>query len=254
MLITETTYGNTDSSILNNWGAESERLASSINRVMNDGGSVLIPVFSLGKMQEILATLWQLMIKRKLAQTEIYTGGLGNKINRVYDYNRYVVNMIDPEFELLQIPTKNLYEVTSNEDFFKQPCIVLASSGMMIEGTASFNLGERWINQSNSAIFTVGYMEENTPGYIFSKAKKGAKIILKDTEKEVKCIIENFRFSAHSRREGIIKIAEQLKPSETILVHGNLPAINWVGKSLLIKFKGMKVYSAEIGKEIIFED
>ncbi len=96
-------------------------------------------------MQEILATLWQLMLKRKLVQTEIYTGGIGNKINRVYDYNRYVVNMIDPEFELLQIPTKNLYEATSNEDFFKQPCIVLASSGMMIEGTASYNLAERWI-------------------------------------------------------------------------------------------------------------
>ncbi len=97
-------------------------------------------------------------------------------------------------------------------------------------------------------------MEENTPGYIFSKAKKGAKIILKESEKEVKCTIENFKFSAHSRREGIIKIAEKLKPEETILVHGDPPAIDWVGKTLLTKFKGMKVYSAEIGKEIIFED
>ncbi len=254
LLITETTYGNTDSTSLNNWKDESERLANSINKILNDGGSVLIPVFSLGKMQEILAALWQLMLKRKLVQTEIFTGGIGNKINRVYDYNRYVVNMIDPEFELLQIPTKNLYEVTSYEDFFKQPCIVLASSGMMIEGTASYKLAERWINQRNSAIFTVGYMEENTPGYIFSKAKKGVKIILKDTEKEVKCTIDNFRFSAHSRREGIIKIAEKLKPDETILVHGDPPAIDWVGKSLLTKFKGMKVYSAEIGKEIIFEE
>ena len=254
LMITETTYGNTDSSLLNDWKTESGRLANSINKILNNGGSVLIPVFSLGKMQEILATLWQLMLKRKLTQTEIYTGGIGNKINRVYDYNRYVVNMIDPEFELNNIPTKNIYEVSNYEDFFKQPCIVLASSGMMIEGTVSFNLGERWINQINSAIFTVGYMEENTPGYIFSKAKKGAKIILKDTEKEVKCTIENFRFSAHSKREGIIKVAGRLKPKETILVHGDPPAIDWVGKSLLTKFKGMKVYSAEIGKEIIFED
>ena len=254
LLITETTYGNTDSLLLNTWQDEAFRLANSINKILNDGGSVLIPVFSLGKMQEILATLWHLMLKRKLVQTEIYTGGIGNKINRVYDYNRYVVNMIDPEFELLQIPTKNLYEATSNEDFFKQPCIVLASSGMMIEGTASYNLAERWIKQSDSAIFTVGYMEKNTPGYIFSKAKKGAKIILKESEKEVKCTIKNFRFSAHSKREGIIKIAEKLNPKETILVHGDPPAIGWVGKTLLKQFKGMKVYSAELGKEIIFED
>ena len=254
LLITETTYGSTDSSLINDWKLESERFGNSINKILNSGGSVLIPVFSLGKMQEILATLWKLMLKRKLTQTEIYTGGIGNKINRVYDYNRYVVNMIDPEFELTSIPTRSIYEVSNFEEFFKQPCIVLASSGMMIEGTASFKLAETWINKTNSAIFTVGYMEENTPGYIFSKAIKGGKITLKNIEKDVKCTVENFRFSAHSKREGIVQAVKNFKPQKTILIHGDPQAIDWVGNSLLKQIKGIKVYSAEIGKEIIFED
>ncbi len=252
ILITETTYGSTDSTLLNDWKTESERLAVSVNEILNIGGSILIPVFSLGKMQEILTTLWRLMLKRKLTQTDIYTGGIGNKINRAYDYNRYVVNMIDPEFEINSIPTKNIYKIKSAEDFFKQSCIVLASSGMMIEGTASYSLAKRWINQNNSAIFTVGYMEENTPGYIFSKAVKGEKIILNDSVSEVKCTIKNFKFSAHSKREGILKLVERTNPKNVILVHGDPPAIDWVGNSILKTNRKIKVYSAEIGKEIKF--
>ena len=85
------------------------------------------------------------MQKGTLTQTDIYTGGIGPKINRVYDYNRYTVNMIDKEFELNIIPQKNLYEITNFEEFFKTPCIVLASSGMVLEGTASYNLAKHWI-------------------------------------------------------------------------------------------------------------
>ena len=60
-LFLESTYGATDSSIINNWKKESERLAIAANKIINDGGSILIPVFSLGKMQEILKTISQLM-------------------------------------------------------------------------------------------------------------------------------------------------------------------------------------------------
>lgn len=66
ILLTETTYGATDSSVINNWNIEVERFASSINKVINNGGSVLIPVFALGKLQEILAIIWLQMKKIKL--------------------------------------------------------------------------------------------------------------------------------------------------------------------------------------------
>lgn len=118
-LILETTYGGTDSSTLLNWNEESLRLASSLNKIIIAGGSILIPVFSLGKMQEVLATIWNLMEKKKIVQTDIYTGGLADKISRVYDYNRYVVNRTDPEFEINNIPQKDLYDIDSVEKFFK---------------------------------------------------------------------------------------------------------------------------------------
>jgi cleavage and polyadenylation specificity factor subunit 3 len=251
-LLLETTYGATDSSTINSWKKESERFASAANKVINEGGSILIPVFSLGKMQEILKTIWQMMEKGKLVKTDIYTGGIARKISRVYDYNRYAVNCDDTEFELSEIPQKDLYETESPEEFFKHPCIVLASSGMMIEGTASFRLAQKWLRHKNSAIFTVGYMEKETPGFIISTAVRGMKIRLSDygEETEVKCDIKRFRFSAHSLREDLLKVVEKLNPDKVILVHGDPPAINWIGASILKENKKRRVYAAETGKEI----
>jgi predicted metal-dependent RNase len=84
--------------------------------------------------------------------------------------------MIDPQFEISSIPQKDLYEVENPEIFFKNPCIVLAPSGMMIENTASFYLAQYWIKQANSAIFTVGYMEKTTPGFKISSSTLGSII------------------------------------------------------------------------------
>ena len=252
-LMLETTYGATDSSILNGWKKESERFASAANKVINEGGSILVPVFSLGKMQEILKTLWQLMEKGRLVKTDIYTGGISKKISRVYDYNRYVVNCDNPEFELSEVPQKDLYEIENPGDFFKHPCIVLASSGMVIEGTASFRLAQRWLKQKGSAIFTVGYMEEETPGFVISNAEKGKKVRLSELgeETEVMCSIQRFRFSAHSFREDLLKVVDKLNPEQVILIHGDPVAIDWMGASILKKNKKRRVYAAELGKEIV---
>ena len=251
-LILETTYGATDSELLLDWNSESFRFAKEANNILNGGGSILIPVFSLGKMQEILATIWHLMLKRKLTTVDIYTGGLGTKINRAYDYNRFVVIRVDTEFELNTIPQKDYYEISNPEEFFKHPCIVLASSGMMIKGTSSFNFARRWLKQKDSAIFTVGYMAEDTPGYIIANSERGDKIQLTDFDEltEINCTIKNFKFSAHARREDLLSIVDKLKPANVILTHGDEDAIDWMGSSILKKYKNIKIQTAKAGKEL----
>lgn len=251
-LILETTYGATDSELLSDWSSESLRFANEANKILNQGGSILIPVFSLGKMQEMLATIWQLMLKRKLTIVDIYTGGLGTKINRAYDYNRFTVRRVDEEFELITIPQKDYYEISNPEEFFKHPCIVLASSGMMIRGTSSFTFANRWLKQKDSAIFTVGYMDIKTPGYIIANAERGDKIQLTEFDEltEVNCTIKNFKFSAHARREDLLKIVDKLKPDNVILTHGEEDALDWMGSAILKKNKNIKVQIAIAGKEI----
>jgi cleavage and polyadenylation specificity factor subunit 3 len=251
-IITETTYGSTDSFSLRSWTDEKERFAKEANNFLNNGGSILLPVFSLGKTQEILAVIRNLMIKGKLTEADIYTGGMGRKISRAYDYNRFTVNYSDTEVELNAIPQKNIYEITDYNDFFKFPSLVLAPSGMMIKQTISYKLGKKWLNMKDSAIFTVGYMEESTPGYKFANAKTGDKIFFSEFEKpmEVKCAIKNFRFGAHSKREDLLRIVNKLQAKNVLLVHGDSTSIDWVGSNILKRNKYIKVYSTRIGKEI----
>jgi Cft2 family RNA processing exonuclease len=255
ILITETTYGATDSFLLNNWEKEVERFSSSINKVINNGGSVLIPVFALGKLQEMLATIWLQMQRNKITNVDIYTGGIGNKINRIYDYNRFVVNRNERELILSDIPQKNLNELKDFDELFKFPSIVLASSGMMVESTNSFMLAKRWLQKKDSAIFTVGYMDPSTPGSIISKARRGDKIQLTERDKqvEVKCEIKNFRLSAHSKREELLSLVKKLNPGKVVLIHGDKEAINWMGASILKQYSGKKVYAAENFKKILFD-
>jgi cleavage and polyadenylation specificity factor subunit 3 len=250
-LILETTYGATDSTDVPHWSDEAKRIAREANQVIEKGGSILIPVFSLGKMQETLATLWQLMNRGLLVKTDIYTAGIGKKINRVYDYNRYVTRRINQDLELTEIPQKDIYETDIN-DFRKNPSIILAPSGMVIEGTLSYNLAQDWLNYDKFAIFIVGYMDPTTPGFKLANSKKGDKIQFNDYEepREIKCSIHKFRFSSHAKREELLGIVSKLNPERVILVHGDENAIDWIGYNILKKYPHIKVHNAENGKEI----
>ncbi len=245
VLITESTYGTTDSSTLNSWEKETERLTSTINKTLANGGSVLIPVFALGKLQEMLATVWNLMLKNKIPTVDIYTGGIGTKLSRVYDYNRFVVNYKNTNLVLHDIPQKNVNEIGDLNLFFKNPSIVLASSGMMVQSTTSFELAKAWLAQKNSAIITVGYIDNETPGYKISRSKKGDLIDLTGIGNpiNVKCDIFNFRFSAHSTREDLLAIVERLNPEKIIIVHGDENAIGWLGSAIIRKNPYKKVYA-----------
>ncbi|MFA7229472.1 MAG: MBL fold metallo-hydrolase, partial [Melioribacteraceae bacterium] len=139
-LIMESTYAATDSAGLGSWISEQKRFTKSANLILQRGGSVLIPVFSLGKTQELLAAIHLLMKKGSLTETNIYTGGIGREISSLYDRNRYIVRRKNKELEFKEIPQINLFEIEEYDFFRKNPGIVLASSGMMLEGTTSFKL------------------------------------------------------------------------------------------------------------------
>ena len=111
------------------------------------------------------------------------------------------------------------------------------------------------MKKKDFAIFTVGYMDPSTPGYLIANAKKGDKIQLRDKDRktEVKCEIKNFRFSAHSNREELLSIVNDLQPEKIILVHGDNEAIDWMGASILKHWRDKKVYAAKIGRQLLFD-
>ncbi len=252
-LITETTYGNTFSEKIGTWDGELNRITKSINRIINNGGSVLIPVFALGKTQEILASLYLMMQKRLLTETTIYTGGISKEISRLYDYNRYLVERQNVNLEFKEIPQTDLSKIEDLNYFKRNPGIVLASSGMMLEKTTSYKLLDFWLKQQSFAIFGVGYMAEDSPGYRVMNSERFGKICIKegDEPKIVNCLVERFYFSSHSKREDLLKMVNLLNPKKVILVHGDEKAKDWVGYNLLKEHKDLSLYSSHEGKEII---
>ncbi len=251
-LVLESTYGGENPDDIPTWRDEIKRLAKALNKVLLDGGSVMIPVFSLGKTQEILAIIGGLLEKGKIIESRIYTMGLGRPLSALYDKNRYLVKRNLENLEIRKIPQYNLGFVRDLTKFRKKPGIVLAPGGMMVPGTVAHRLIPYWLNQKEFAIFTVGYMEETTPGYIIQNAKRGDKIKIEKHEGkfEVKCDIQNFRFTSHADRNDLLRIVQQVNPKNVILIHGEEYSIGELGKEILTRYPHIKLYASEVGKFI----
>ncbi len=255
-LIVESTYAATDSALLGTWETELKRFTKSANKIINNGGSILIPVFALGKMQEMLSSIFQLIEKRKLTDTNIYTGGVSREISKLYDKNRYIVKRKNPNLELNSIPQLNIPDISDLNYFQKNNGIVLVSSGMMLPGTTSYKLLDFWLKQESFAIYGVGYMDPETPGYKVISSKQGDKILLYagGPESAVRCSIERFYFPSHSNREKLLSIVDKTKPERVILVHGDSDAKDWLGFNILKHHEKMRVHSASVASEILISD
>jgi cleavage and polyadenylation specificity factor subunit 3 len=252
-LILESTYAGTDSKKIGTWESESKKLAKSANQILHKGGSILIPVFALGKAQEVLAMLIQLMEKGLLTQSNIFTGGISREISKLYDQNRYIVNRQKKNLELNTYPQLNHLDINDYNFFQKNPGIVLASSGMMLPSTTSYKLLDYWFRQDNFAIFCVGYMDPETPGFKVVSSHRGDAIQLTNLSPVYKigCGIEKFYFPSHSRREDLLSIVKRTSPKEVILVHGDNSAKDWLGYNTLTNFKNIRVFSARVNNQII---
>lgn len=254
-LITETTYGSVPSKSIPELKDEKKRFAKAVNKILGKGGSVLIPVFALGKTQELLAIIFSLIKKGELMEVPIYTGGIGPKISRIYDKNRFKVNVRDKNFEIGEIPQEEIYEINDATHFNRKPGIILAASGMMIEGTTSYKLAKHWLRQKEFGIFFAGYIDPDSPAFKISSAAKNEKIKLSEFSEpvEVKCAIDKFSFPSHSNRNEIFTLVKKYKPKQVILVHGENSSRDWFGFNILKEYPDIKVYAPDIGSEIRIE-
>lgn len=166
--------------------------------------------------------LYGLMRRGSIPHMPIYTGGMGVRINKVYDQYCYSDPMRRPGFEVSDIPQERLRRSELDTGgFFKQPSIVLAPSGMMNVGTMSHQLALKWMGLPNYGIAFVGYQDETSPGYalMMSERKKPFDFGTKSVSRS--CQIERFRFSGHASREDLVALAVDTTPSTVVITHGD---------------------------------
>lgn len=222
-LVMETTRGATERQYSRT--EEIERLLMSINDTIEGGGSVLIPVFALGRMQEMLMLLANARRENELLPTPIFCSGLGVDLADYFDELHRRTGLVRFSRKMIkELRARGLPDFISPHDGgLRQNGIYLISSGMVVEKTPSYAIAASIFSNPSSSILFVGYCDSDTPGGEILSLNHGDKYLFEalDYEAELKCRIERFDLSAHADRNELLKMAEQFSPRSIVLTHGD---------------------------------
>jgi len=229
-LILESTYGNRDDILPPREEAE-ERLLRIVQETVNQGGNVLIPVFSVGRAQEIMLVL-ENFYRQGLLNAKCFVDGMTREASAIHTaYPEYLRKNVQRRILQNDSPfTSELFldvnggsreEVTQGTG-----AIILASSGMLTGGASVQYLYAFAENPNNTLIFC-GYQGEGTLG---RKIQIGAKAIPitvaggRTKELKINMRVETVEgYSGHSDRNQLAAYVRSLKPKpKRILVdHGD---------------------------------
>ena len=256
VLIVETTRGEQARRADYSRLAEENEFAAAIDGVLKRGGSALVPVFAMGKTQEVLAMLQRFKEEGLInAKAPIYIGGLSTKMTTIYDKFSDVSRRNRRGFKFLtdmELAGGNKKRVGPIP--FHNGCIYALSSGMMSEKTVSNNFARQGVLENKKhGLFFVGYADSETPGGRIRAAQPGDKVLLDPAYPAVplNCEVRIFDFSGHSTRDAIADYAVRVKPKKIFLVHGDDGAMAWFKQELQTRLPGVEIIIPEPGVEHI---
>lgn len=252
ILIMECTRGDTPVPTTWSRAAEEKRFGEALLNAFERGGCLLVPVFALGKTQEVLAMLYKLR-REKILDFPIYIGGLSAKMSDVYDRRVQMGRRQLPRLQLLdELRPFVLNADTIHDAKTRSGRVYALSSGMMTRKTLSNTFAQRIVDQPRHSIFFVGYADPESPAGILRNARPNEEVKLDPDEpsQRVRCHIEQFQFSAHATRESLIAYAEKLAPGKVLLVHGDPLAVEWMRARLAADLPNSEVIAPTPGVEI----
>jgi Cft2 family RNA processing exonuclease len=253
VLLMETTRGDAPMPEGTTRLTEEERLAKAVAAALEKGSSVTIPVFALGKTQEIMALLWRMQRERVIPPIPIYIGGLGSKITAVYDTMASRVSRNLPRLQLMNEVAPYVAggaEISSLNP--RKSAVYALSSGMMTEHTLSNTFARKVLPDPEQHLFFVGYADPSSPGGRVRTAVPGDMVELGPPGPPVPflCHREIFTLSAHARREDLLSYAIKVRPKTILLVHGDEPAVGWFQRELYAALPGTKILAPPPGQAI----
>lgn len=253
-LIIESTYGGTDSADDIIHEEEVERFGTAIAEVIARGGVALIPSFALGRAQEILNIVSRLQHEGTLPWVPVYASGLGRAVYEIYDdffHELKPTAELSPLSEFLNVG--NVWKPEVAQALISEPCIIVATSGMMLENTPSAMIAQQLVKEKRHGIFFVGYCADDTVGAKLKEAALGESVTFELGGEPVPVAletIESFHFSAHATRKHLREVVEAIPSKNVIFVHGDPPALEWMEYNT---GEGRNKYVPAIGQTIELE-
>lgn len=218
-VIIESTYGDKDSSDIEFC------FTKNVIQAINNNATVVCPVFSQGRAQEVLYELQKLQ-ESGILSTKIPTyldGNLAIKYTERYkscpDIFPHMRNFLPENFSYVD---KDLRESLL---YNTAPKIILTSSGMGSYGPAQVYIPE-YITRKNALIHFTGYCAEGTLGYKLKNAQNGnavnvgGRILKKSAQVEF-----TSEFSAHAKANELISFLNQFNNLKMVLVNHGTPTV-----------------------------
>ncbi|HEY1791686.1 MAG TPA: MBL fold metallo-hydrolase [Opitutaceae bacterium] len=243
-LVMETTRGATERRPEGNRGAEMARLVQSINDTIQRGGSFLVPVFALGRMQEVLSILHDARKFRRLVECPIYGSGLGMDLVDYFDeVSRKTRHIQFNKAIMKELRVRPLPRAMAPGTDPKQNSLYVISSGMLVERTPSYTLASGLLGNAGNTIGFVGYCDPDTPGGQLLAKKPGETFLFEaaHVKAKVKARIERFELSGHADRDELLQFAVQTGARSIVLTHGDPPARKWFADQLGQRLPAAKV-------------
>jgi len=247
VLIVESTYG----THIHEPREEREgRFTSIVHDIVNRGGRCLIPVFALGRAQELLLILDEYWAMHpELQDVPIYyASSLAKKCMSVYQ--TYINAMNDKIKRQINVSNPFVFKHISNlksMDHFDDigPSVVMASPGMMQTGL-SRELFENWCSDRRNGVIIAGYCVEGTLAkFILSEPEEVTS--MNGQKLKLNCSVEYISFSAHTDYKQTSEFIKALKPPHVVLVHGEATEMNRLKQALIREYENdphdLKVYN-----------
>jgi hypothetical protein len=230
-LFMESTYGGPRDITPNRRDAEIE-LMENIKRTVEGGGKVLIPVFSVGRSQELQLVLESYMINnpRYKLGVPVYLDGMILEASAIHTaYPEYLRTSLQHRILSNNSPFESeIFEIAKGErqDILdKGPSIILASGGML-NGGASLEYFKTLAEDPKNLITFVGY---NSVSSLGRRVQNGLTEVPlpgedgKQTNVKINLQVKTVEgFSGHSDRRELLKFIENLRPyaRKVFTMHG----------------------------------
>ncbi len=252
--VTESTYGGR-SDFQPSRQEAGERLAQIIRLVTETKGKVLIPVFAVGRSQEVMLVIEEKYRLGEIPKVPVYLDGMiyeATSIHTAYPefLNSNLRDMITRKKEnpfLSDIFTRvDAPETRENIVSDVGPLVVLATSGMM-NGGPVIEYFSNWADDERNFLLFVGYQAEGTLGRRILSGTKQLNVRRNNGVQEVKVSMRVDTvdgFSGHSDRRQLMKYIEALefKPKRILVNHGDASKATEFSRALSLKF-GVESYA-----------
>ncbi|MFB6126113.1 MAG: MBL fold metallo-hydrolase [Halolamina sp.] len=207
VVVCESTYSDVDH---DDRATVEERFAESVQTTLWEGGTVVVPAFAIGRTQELLLVC-------EAHDIPCYVDGMGKRVTEML--------LGHPEFvrdhDALRRAKSHARFVTGRDGQRKritdQKAAIVTTSGMLSGGPAMTYIPEVRSDPVNKVAMT-GYQVEGTPGRELletGSAEFDGRVL------PVSAQVEQYDFSAHADRDGILQLLGDYRDAEILVNHGD---------------------------------